>query len=180
VECQYKLLTFGINPKLLPVDFEGHIVRTTFWEWILSRRRIEAAIQEADALPHDGHCDIIDYPTSADVLHGKGRPYQEFPGNMKLQELVESNLALHHAAESNAEKTRITKTILQLIKVSNGGGRFLKKEREDGGGGGWVEVSDKVAQDKVSHLFRNLKKTIRRRAGKLELLDPFDSDNSYN
>ena len=74
----------------------------------------------------------------------------EFPGNLRLAEIIDHNRHRYRAC-SRSEKTTISNEIVQMIKNENG--RFLKTSYE-GDQRGWVEVSDEVAREKVSHGFR--------------------------
>ena len=85
------------------------------------------------------------------VLFGRGKPYQGHSGNIRLHKVVDLYKARYSQARRH-EKTEIAEEIVQFIKSSTGDskqqGRFLKKvDNEEA----WVEVSDSVARDKVSH-----------------------------
>lgn len=66
-----------------------------------------------------------------------------------MAELVEDHRDVHQAG-SKLEKTALANKITYIIKDANG--RFLKKT--EGEIGDWVEATDKVAREKVSHAFR--------------------------
>ena len=86
---------------------------------------------------------------------GRGKQYQDYPGNAKLFELVEKYRQPYINAESNFEKSFINQLIVKLVKESNG--RFLKREKNSDGHdaiGGWIEVSDEVALTKVGRNYR--------------------------
>jgi len=90
-------------------------------------------------------------PTQFDVLFGRGKPYQGHAGNIRLHKVVDLYKTRYSKARRH-EKTEIAEEIVQFVK--NGGakaGRFLKRlEGEES----WVEVSDSIARDKVSHALR--------------------------
>jgi hypothetical protein len=90
----------------------------------------------------------VSYPVTNDVLLGRGRPFQEFPGNVRLALLIDKYRERYTTA-GRCDKAIISQHLLDMIKESKG--RFLKKMTDSEG---WVEVSDDVAQDKVSHGFR--------------------------
>jgi hypothetical protein len=93
--------------------------------------------------------DKIMFPLKNDVLLGRGRPFQEFPGNVQLAKIIDDYREAYQAGKK-LDKTAISTKSLKLVKDSNG--RFLKKE--DNIKGFWVDVSDEVAREKVSHGFR--------------------------
>jgi hypothetical protein len=90
-------------------------------------------------------------PTKFDVLFGRGKPYQGHSGNIRLHKVVDVYKPRYAQARRHV-KTEIAEEIVQFIK--GGGekaGRFLKRtEGEDA----WVQVSDTIARDKVSHALR--------------------------
>ena len=76
--------------------------------------------------------------------------FPEFPGNLRLAEIIDHSRSRYQTC-SRRDKTIISSEIVQMIKNENG--RFLKTSYE-GDQRGWVEVSDEVAREKVSHGFR--------------------------
>jgi hypothetical protein len=88
-------------------------------------------------------------PTEYDVLFGRGKPFQDHPGNLRLHSIV--NLYKPNYTQSRRhEKTAIAEDVVKLIK--NDGkhiGRFLKQVD-----GKWETVSDIEARAKVSHALR--------------------------
>ena len=79
---------------------------------------------------------------------GRGKPFQEYPGNVRLAILVDRYRERYMEA-GRCDKAIISQHLVDQIK--NADGRFLKKLTSDGN---WVEVSDEVARDKVGHGFR--------------------------
>ena len=104
---------------------------------------------------------IVGCPTSCDVLFGRGKPFQSHPGNIRLHKIVDLYKARYSQARRH-KKTEMAEEIVQIIKCGGGGsagsagsgstmaGRFLKRLDDDV----WVEVSDIVAREKVSHALR--------------------------
>jgi hypothetical protein len=86
-------------------------------------------------------------PTDNDVLFGRGKSFQNHPGNIWCRQLVESNLSRYENA-SKREKTTLASQILQMIQGKSG--RFLKYDN-----GGWLVVEASAARDKISHMFRS-------------------------
>ena len=105
------------------------------------------------------HSSINEYPLTfslllcflcPSVLFGRGRPYQNHPGNRRLHSLVE----LHrdqYLQSKRFDKNVIAKKIVQIIKQSSG--RFLRRAGEEQDY--WVVVSDSDAREKVSTILRS-------------------------
>jgi hypothetical protein len=149
-EVFFSLMGFGIVKEALPFDVDGTVNLEGFSKYM---KRIE----EKELREQVGE-DRILTPLSNDVLLGRGRPYQEFPGNLRLAEIIDEYRETYQS-ESKLQKTAMSNKVVTIIKDS--GGRFLKKKGgSDHGKIGivvaeeWVEVVDDVARDKVSHGFR--------------------------
>ena len=135
-EINYKLSTYGI-PNL-PVNEDGSCSVEDHIVWLNHRKQKE-----------ESEFDGITIPQRFDVLFGRGKGVTGHTGNVRVGYLIE----VHRNEYENADKmtkTRIASSIVRMVHESNG--RFLKKED-----GVWVEVSDEVAREKVSHFFRNLR-----------------------
>lgn len=95
----------------------------------------------------------INRPKESDVICGRGRPYQEHPGNIRLHEIV----AVHRSRyfdSKRSDKKGIAKMIVNSIKHDGTQpGRFLKRTGDDDDEG-WEEVSLVDATAKVSHVLR--------------------------
>lgn len=50
-ECLFKLMTFGINPDILPVNMEGVIDYQSHHEWVQKRREIENGVDGDGDVP---------------------------------------------------------------------------------------------------------------------------------
>jgi hypothetical protein len=137
-------MTYGIPHHLIPLTDGGKIKLKNHVEYIEMRRAAEEYAQH-------GMVETVQLPLASDVLLGRGRPIQEHAGNMRLKAIVDEYLSTYHTATNTKIKTKITADIVHLIKKTSC--RFLSKES-----GVWIEVSDDVARDKVSHLFRARKK----------------------
>ena len=95
----------------------------------------------------------IDRPGPFDVICGRGRPYQEHPGNKRLHEI-----AAVYKPKYLISKRRYKKGIAEMIVTSikndeTQPGRFLKRV-DDENDEVWEDVSDEVAREKVSHVLR--------------------------
>ena len=83
------------------------------------------------------------------MLLGRGKPYQDFSGNIRLRKLIDSQWNRYNTADQS-EKSSISMDIVKLVKAK--GARFLERNDDSDE---WVEVEDGVARLKVSHGFRN-------------------------
>ena len=143
MECHYALMTFGIPRNVIPIGVDGRLDVTKHHRFLDQRKQIEEAKKALNLISG-----TIEQPLSMDVLLGRGRPYQTFPGNVTLAMLVDAERNLYKKAD-RFEKTARTRDIVRMIKATKG--RFLKRTES---GNRWVEVSDEVAREKVSHTFR--------------------------
>jgi hypothetical protein len=140
-------MTFGIQQTKLPVDQNGIMNWTSFRNSIEQRRMIEEERKREDI-----SSTTILSPMKFDVLLGRGRPNQEFPGNVRLAVIIDMHRSQYQSAKRGG-KTDTNEEIVSLIK--NSGGRFLKRQEGSAHNNtSWVEVSDSVAVEKVSHGFR--------------------------
>ena len=94
-------------------------------------------------------------PSNKDVLFGRGRPFQEHAGNLRLSSIIES-LKPRYEELKRTEKTLLAGDVVKKMKGQ--GTRFLRQID-----GYWKEVDDSVAREKVSQGFRSL------RSGKTDL-----------
>ena len=99
-----------------------------------------------------GTCDansIIVLPLNSDILFGRGKHIQQTPGNLRLSAIVDSFVLEYQQLANKQDKTALAARIVQMVKAASG--RFLSKHS-----GLWSEVSDDIAREKVSGLFRTL------------------------
>ena len=95
---------------------------------------------------------VITYPNPSDVLVGRGYPYQAFPGNNKLLEIIEEEFLERYRETSHPfEKTCIHLEVVKAVEEVRGG-RFIKRTPQ-----GWEVVNETVARKKVSSCFRSRK-----------------------
>ncbi|CAJ1947165.1 unnamed protein product [Cylindrotheca closterium] len=94
-------------------------------------------------------------PVITDVVFGRGRWFQYFPGNILFREFLEERDAEYNGA-SRSDKVNMTKNIVADLKGS--GRRFLKLERNQRGDDIWTEVNDKEIYKKVSQCYRTVRK----------------------
>jgi hypothetical protein len=147
LECLYALCSFGLPTRRFPLDDTFNIKSDGMIDFMTTRKENEATARALEKRQPDGRIDI---PLSTDIVLGRGRPYQEFPGNVHLAILIDQHRNIYQSID-RLNKTALSTEIVKLVNAT--GGRFLKK-CEDEVIGGWIEVSDDVARDKVSHGFR--------------------------
>lgn len=141
LEVQYELCTFGIDLEFSDSFAADHIA--TFFE---TRKRIEAE-ERREEQAQEAATGVILHPAPGDVLCGRGKPYQDFPGNLRVGEIVDETVPRYLETMERLSKTMIAMNIVQQIKDS--GGRFLVR-RDDG----WELAQDKVARGKISQALR--------------------------
>jgi len=137
LECFYSLITFGIHRKIIPFNDDGDLDLARF---LAHLKALQESAQPESERP--------DYPKTNDILLGRGRPFQEYSGNLFMAKLIDSYRERYSSA-GRCDKAILAQHLVDVIKGS--GGRFLKKSDS---GNSWIEVEDTVAQDKVGHVFR--------------------------
>ena len=144
-EVKYSLLTFGIGVSNLPINEDGSLNLDLHTRFIRERRIKEEWEKEKERSTNGP----ILYPSRNDVLLGRGKPYQSFPGNLELARVVDSYQLQYTKATERLEKHCIAAMIVKIVQDS--GGRFMKRTSD-----GWKVEDDQVACcKKVSHTFRN-------------------------
>ena len=109
-EVQYELMKFGIAPGLLPVDSAGNYLEQDFLKYLEDRKRKEEQReQDRQQRRNDEGAEVYrtDYATQSDVILGRGKPYQDHPGNLKLAAYIEENRSAYVQAD-RLEKTCIS------------------------------------------------------------------------
>ena len=135
---QDKLEKFGLS--YIPLNHDGSLVMNNPIDPSSKRYFFKQAEAQKET-------DVI-IPNPKDVLLGRGRPYQEFPGNIALaNELDARREAYKGKKENRAAKTNISTQIVKHITAN--GGRFLQKVNDR-----WVVVPDIKAREKIAHGFR--------------------------
>jgi hypothetical protein len=151
IEVQYSMQAYGITCPLAqsPKDGGSELLelhrRHTERRLLKDRREMQQLLQESEA------SGIIPYPSPNDVLVGRGVPYQNFAGNRRLNDLIDSKFLANHDPTTidKFEKTCLYLEVIGTMKESFGG-RFLGRTPE-----GWKVVDDVVARKKVNSAFRS-------------------------
>ena len=117
--------------------------------FIQSRREIERQEKEAQTYL-ELKTGIIYHPQPKDVLVGRGRPYQEYPGNIRYGTVIDSYLDEYYKQTDRFAKTCIS---MQIVKQVKGyGGRFLDRDISSGT---WRVIEDLAAREKTAIGFRS-------------------------
>jgi len=99
---------------------------------------------------------MVHEPTSLDVLCGRGRPFQNHSGNIRMRSIIKSHRN-RYINSPHQEKFAIVIELVENVKRSSEmPARFLRRVG-NGESSCWVEVDDCTAYDKVSHVLRNSK-----------------------
>ena len=110
-------------------------------------------------------------PSELDVVFGRGRSIQDYPGNKKFRAILDKKKNEYDNL-SKFGRTDLAASIIQQIK--NDGGRFLKK-KDSGGEACWEEVELKEARAKVTMAFRS-----RRKLAKIKAINPQAAADASN
>lgn len=179
VECQSFLMPFGIpiDKTTFPLRSDGTVNLINLSKWFqrigieeraLSPNQYQAIGYAAKVEDEGGGMTTtmatlgpssesnngeVLVPTPFDVIMGRGRRGQRAAGNQHYRQLLLTYRSKYESA-NNFEKTLVAELVLKIMKER--GCRFLKKSDD---AVGWVEVSDEVAREKISHAFRNLRGT---------------------
>jgi hypothetical protein len=144
----YSLLTFGIECDCLrdenKVEIAVEEIRRT--QHLQRRMEIEKR-EEEERLIVEARTGVILHPAPNDVLLGRGRPNQEFSGNRRFVDLVESQMERFRKCSQQWEKTCVIITVVKMVQDT--GGRFLSRRTD-----GWEVVNDAVARKKAGGTFR--------------------------
>lgn len=181
MECQYELLSFGISS--LTVDLDGNFKKELVEEYIKSQKALEKQRQQDNerfekSTERDNNATSKPFAlagaarivaTDKDVLLGRGIPYQNHPGNIRLSKIIEQRLDEFNNASTKFHKTIITWDVLKTVQEEYGG-RFLEKDGSSDDDGNfatmtWKVCSNNAARFKVAYGFRSLNKIHRRDAG---------------
>jgi hypothetical protein len=143
---KYSMMTFGISCHALLPGGNEIDKQTLRHDYI--QRRVETELEEARCRDlEELRTGLIMYPKPLDVLVGRGRPYQDFPGNLRMLLLVDGHMDRYWNCHDRFDKTCLFMDLVK--KVQEYSGRFLERKPD-----GWVVVNDTIARDKVSSGFR--------------------------
>ena len=153
LECEYELRSFGIDVG----SFESG-------ESVVLSDSVQGVVRRCQLLDefYREKQDARLLPQPNDVLLGRGRPFQLFPGNLALSATIDQYRG-RYVSSKKMEKKIITSEIVENIRQS--GGRFLKKVKNNNNNNNnihsnidWEEVDFETSRLKVSHSFRTITK----------------------
>lgn len=104
------------------------------------------SIRFEDAI--DPNAERVDKLRKNDIVFGRGKGFQNHPGNQRMRDIVEKYKVQYHSLK-RAEKRKMVESVYK--EIAGGGARFLKKVD---GENAWVMVDAPVAIQKVSHTLR--------------------------
>ncbi|CAJ1955755.1 unnamed protein product [Cylindrotheca closterium] len=152
VELQYALRSHGIPMDTFPVDIDGNIRDDIFYVWFHKHQleqNIASTVSEAKSLRTKE--DEALAPTKTDVLLGRGRVTQSWPGNIKCREFLEKHRSEYDKLPRNERKKKAMELTQELGAK---GVRFFEQTEP----GEWVEIDFFEATKKVIQLIRTLRK----------------------
>jgi len=149
MECQYALSAFGIPVQHLMNRWEPKSEHQKEHQAWLSQMAMN---EELASLAVDNVT-----PTSRDIVMGRGRPYQEFAGNVALKKVIDDRFE-EYQTSFRVDKVALFRRVVQDLQA--GGVRFLEKnpeatKDETQTAPEWREISEERARGKISHAFRN-------------------------
>lgn len=151
-ECLYKLMTFGIPVKDLPIDESGQLKTKSLESWIKVREALDTALQENRLF------DGVECPLLHDVLFCNGGNKWSFPANIVFREILESKRIAYLESRRNSEKRIIIQDIIKQVIDMNG--RFLAWNSQKGW---WILLASvsKELRDKVGVALRDHYKRVK-------------------
>eukprot|EP00980_Cylindrotheca_fusiformis_P005723 scaffold1192_cov58-Cylindrotheca_fusiformis.AAC.17 len=169
MEIQYNLQSHGISLSTCPVDPSGQVCQAMLNTWYedhlehmkstgLRVDQLEYSTPSANIVSSMSMepCEILNsYSTvdirATDVLLGRGRGFQEHPGNIRFRNVLEDYRDVYDSAP-RIQKRRIAIELRQLLAAD--GVRFLKHAD----GVRWIESDIKTVEDKIGQFFRTVRK----------------------
>ncbi|CAJ1950196.1 unnamed protein product [Cylindrotheca closterium] len=94
----------------------------------------------------------VQNPGPGDILFGRGRGFQEHPGNQRMLKII-SKYKQAYKSQKRSKKREFVEAVYD--EITRDGSRFLKKLE---GENCWVEVSIPISLEKVSHTLRGKRK----------------------
>ena len=127
------------------MDNDGYLINDAHVKQIAAREAIQQQRMQAQLLE-----ERITVARANDVVLGRGKSFQNHPGNQRLAKIVEEWNAEYQRANKQT-KTTISKEIVGYVK-NEMGGRFLQKDEENPEY--WRIAADQEGRLKVAHAFR--------------------------
>lgn len=89
-------------------------------------------------------------PTSDDVLFGRGKRFQNHPGNLRMRKIIRKYKKIYSVQKGQHKKRLVVENAYN--EITSGGARFIKQSEENKNE--WVEVMMHEALEKVAHTIR--------------------------
>ena len=133
------------NKEEVPLDDTKKKLDDTYAALRNHRIRFEDAI--------DPNAERVDKLHKTDILFGRGKGFQNHPGNQRMREIIDKYKRQYHSLK-RSEKRKMVENVYKEITAN--GARFLKKVSDENA---FVKVDEPVALQKVSHTLRCRKGT---------------------
>lgn len=104
------------------------------------------SIRFEDAI--DPNAARVDKLGKMDVVFGRGKGYQNHPGNKRMRSIIDRYKIKYHTLKRAEKKHLVEKVYNEIIE---GGVRFVKKVSDEDS---WILVDEPIAMQKVSHTLR--------------------------
>jgi hypothetical protein len=147
LELQYALRHYGVHLSSLCKAGEGLCSREHIEVYLDHRRQKEAEFRLREQRDDNQSC-ISNPSREYDILMGRGRPYQEWPANIRLVLIVAQHVPRYLQATRRIEKTSTIESIYEYVQ-NELGGRFLQRTDT-----GWEIGDESVAREKIAQLLR--------------------------
>lgn len=147
-QVHQQLELYGIPVESIPLDCRGVLSYSRQCRLLRKHMIREQDLMEGQTLGVDWDAAVM-LPTHKDVLLGRGRPFQDHTGNLRLREWIADNSVEYDTSTKRGAKAEIAQH--GYHEVIRYGGRFLKLHE---GSGWWFPVSEKEAIAKISQGFR--------------------------
>jgi hypothetical protein len=105
---------------------------------------------------HQNQPIVVYPPRSIDIIFGRGRPFQDHPGNVRMNNIIRQYKSTYQKVGMHEKKT-VTETVVSAV-ISNDHGLFGKvrflKQKKAGIYEPWYEASSVEIWKKVNHSLR--------------------------
>lgn len=123
----------------------------------------ESRSQKSQEKNKDG-IECIEEVGPYDIICGRNNGAHNWVGNRRFRVTIMMNLKRYTDAPNRDEKTKVIKSVIELLQNTEGANaRFIKKVGE----GEYVRLKDKQIREKVGHAFRDMM-SLAEQEGKLE------------
>ncbi|CAJ1951244.1 unnamed protein product [Cylindrotheca closterium] len=107
-------------------------------------------MQQAQNVAGLAHAGRAIAPTGNDVLFGRGKRFQNHPGNLRMRKIIRKYKKIYMAQKGQHKKRLVVENAYS--EIASGGARFVKQSEDDKNE--WVEVMMHEALEKVAHTIR--------------------------